>query len=122
VTPLWCLPAPSTGFEQGPVITHQHDRLVLRYNYETETGVYAWEELTFTGVIAYNFVDDPSCSAEQVGAYDQLVDVPDSPWLRGLLADRRYDASGVRHLRIYLDDVGCLDVAASGFAPPARGS
>jgi hypothetical protein len=115
---LWRMPAPSTGFEEGPVVRHQGDRLVVSYDYETPTGAYAWEDLVFTGVIAYTFVDDPACTAEQIDAYDQLVEVTGSAWLAGLLADRRYPAPGVRHLRIYFDDVGCLDVAASAFTPP----
>jgi hypothetical protein len=116
--PLWRLPAASSGFEEGPVIKSQNDRLVLSYDYETPTGEYAWEDLVFVGVIAYRFVDDPSCRPDQIDAYDQLVEVGDSDWLRQLLAGRRYDASSTRHLRIYLDDVGCLEVAASDFEPP----
>ena len=30
----------------------------------------------------------------------------------------RLEAPGVLHLRIYLDDVGCLEVAATDFTPP----
>lgn len=76
------------------------------------------EDLAFTGVIAYSFIDDASCTAEQIDAYDKLVEVADSDWLRRMLTDRRHESPDVRHLRIYLDDIGCLEVAASGFEPP----
>lgn len=115
---LWQLPSKSTEFEEGPVVKAQRDSLILRYDFETPTGEYAWEQLSFSGVIAYRFFDDPSCSEEQIRAYDVLVEVNDSSWLRELLAGRRLEAQEVRHLRIYLDDVGCLEVAGTDFAPP----
>jgi hypothetical protein len=119
---VWRLPSKSTEFEAGPRLMHERNRLIFSYDYETQTGAYEWEELSFSGVVAYRFVDDPSCTADQIDAYDQLVEIRDSSWLAELLTDRRYDAPGLKHLRIYLDDIGCLEVAATGFTPPPKRS
>jgi hypothetical protein len=61
-------------------------------------------------------------TSDQIDAHDQLVEIQNSSWLGELLTDRRYDAPGLRHLRIYLDDVGYLEVAATSFTPPPERS
>lgn len=115
---IWKLPCMSQEFESGPVLELQRGTLVLRYDFETVTGDYKWEAATFRSVMAVLFTDHESCSEEQVAAYDRLVEVGCSSWLKGLQSARIYPASGIRHLRIYFDELGCYDVAASDFDPP----
>lgn len=114
----WRLPCLSQEFESGPVAELHRERLVLRYDFETEAGDYEWEALTFHGVISALFTDHESCTADQVAAYDKLVEVEGSVWIEKLQSVRIERARGVRHLRIYFDELGCYDVAASDFEPP----
>lgn len=109
VNVLWTLPCPSQEFDQGPLVEHQFDRLVLRYDREGSTGEYIWEEIVFRGIEAYRFLTPPQCREEHLDAYDRLIEVAAFEWAP--------DAAG-KHLRIYMDDVGCLDVLCSAYLPP----
>jgi len=113
---VWQLRAPSQEFESGPQLAREFDALKIRYDFETDTGAYEWEEVTFTGVVAFRFTDAAHCSPEQIGAYDKLQIVNSSAWpsqLDGPPIDQ------VNHYRIYFDDVGCYEVLSRGFVPPA---
>jgi len=118
VSVAWRLPCLSQEFESGPVAELHRGRLALRYDFETDTGDYEWEALIFRGVISALFTDHESCTADQVAAYDKLVEVEGSEWVQKLRSARIEPARGVRHLRIYFDELGCYDVAASDFEPP----
>lgn len=114
---VWELPCKSQEFNQGPKIRQEAgDQLVLAYDFEQESGDYGWEELIFTGVAAFTYTAATHCSEEQIGAYDKLQDlgVTDSV---AAVVNR---SPGLRHFRIYFDDVGCYEVLASGFIPPAE--
>jgi hypothetical protein len=116
---VWLLPSPSQEFESGPQISREFDALKIRYDFESEAGAYEWEEVTFTGVVAFRFTDAVHCSPEQIGAYDKLQIVTGSAWQSQLDGP---PASHVNHYRIYFDDVGCYEVLSRGFVPPAQSS
>jgi hypothetical protein len=116
---IWALPVLSQECRDGPIGTVDRDgSFRLRYDYETETGAYAWEEVTFSGVEAASFTAHESCSEEQVGAYDKLVEVSESAWIATLQSHRVSPAVGLRHFRIYFDEVGCYEAVATEFVPP----
>jgi hypothetical protein len=115
-TTVWPLPHLSQEFVDGPKLRRElGERLVIAYDYEQRGGGYAWEELAFDGMIAFSFTEHRYCTAEQYHAYDVLQEVSDSGWIARL----RDAPSGVKHYRIYFDDIGCYEVLASGFTPPA---
>ena len=113
---MWQLPCKSQEFNEGPIIRPSSGQITIAYDFETETGDYAWEEVTFTGVAAFRFTAARYCTADQVSAYDNLQVIEESHWIDDL-SDPPVDA---RHYRIYFDDVGCYEVLASGFFPPAE--
>lgn len=115
---LWSMPFPSHDFEEGPQVQVARDQLTLSYDYETESGAYEWESLTFGGVVAVLLTLHESCAPEQIDAYDRLVEIPNSSWLTKLQAARLDWAEGLRHLRIYFDEYGCFDIAATSFETP----
>ena len=115
---LWALPVLSQEFRDGPVVESVRGSLRLRYDYETESGAYKWEEVTFAGVEAFAFTSHESCTEDQVDAYDVLVEVVDSAWIRQLQAARVAPTPRLRHMRIYFDEIGCYEVAAADFEPP----
>jgi hypothetical protein len=115
-TTVWELPHLSQEFIEGPKLRLEPgERLVISYDYEQRGGGYAWEELTFEGMVAFSFTEHRYCTAEQYHAYDELQEVSDSSWIARL----RDAPSGVKHYRIYFDDIGCYEVIAMGFTPPA---
>ena len=116
---IWLLPVLSQEFQDGPIVMHDASGLAVRFDYETASGEYAWREFAFGGVEAFKFTAHESCAEDQVGAYDRLVEVVDSPWVAALSATRADPLpAAVRHLRIYFDEVGCYEVVASTFTPP----
>lgn len=108
---VWRPEAKSQEFMNGPRLTHSFSRLLLAYDHEGPTGEYLWSGLEFSGVHAFTFTAYRSCSTEQVRAYDRLVRVSDSVWLAHLAGA----PEGVRHFRIYYDDIGAYDIAAHGY-------
>lgn len=107
----WVLPFKSQEFMQGPQLHQRFAEVELRLDHETETGEYIWSAIMFRGVHALRFTAHPSCSRDQVRAYDRLVQVNRSAWLERLKGAE----PSVRHYRIYFDEFGCYDIAAVGF-------
>jgi len=113
---VWSLPVPSQEFQQGPHILISAGKVTLGWDFESESGDYEWSSAEFTGVEAAKFTAHSSCTPDQVRAYDRLVKVEPSDMLASL---RGAGPKFLQHLRIYFDEVGCLDVVAEGFRPPA---
>lgn len=63
---------------------------------------------------AFAFTVASHCTPEQIEAYDELH-IVDSSWI----AQLDHAPPSLRHHRIYFDDVGCDEVLADGFTPPA---
>jgi hypothetical protein len=111
------LPSSTAEADEGPVIEQCPGKLTVRYDLENESGV-VWTTLAFDGAMASRFTPDPACEAWMVGAYSRVCVVDESPWLEEL---RRLSAkSGERipddrrHLLVYFDHHGCLEVVARG--------
>jgi hypothetical protein len=115
---VWSLPVLSQEFREGPVVELDRRALRLRYDYETETGEYAWQEIVFEGVEAFAFTGHSSCTADMIDAYDALVEIVDSAWVARLREAQREPAPDLRHLRIYFDENGCYDIVATAFELP----
>lgn len=111
---VWALPFKSQEFVEGPELIHSNAGLELRLDYETESGEYGWASVMFREVHAFSYTADASCTPEHVRAYDQIVEIVDGSWLRGLAGA----PAGVRHFRVYFDDIGAYDVAAASIELP----
>jgi hypothetical protein len=106
---VWVMPFKSQEFSRGPELVQKSGRAALRLDYETASGAYAWKTVRFLGVSAIEFTAWLSCTREQLSAYDRFVEVEPSEWLRSL----RGLPDGIHHFRVFFDDVGCYDVAAT---------
>ena len=115
---IWELPCKSQEFQAPPSLTQRGDRLELTYDFETESGQYQHATISFRGVESFSFTSFESCSPDQVAAYDEVVVVCASKWLKQLRSRRASEESLARHYRIFLDEVGCYEVVASEFSPP----
>ena len=68
-TIVWRLRCMSQEFDEGPVLRQDPgDQLALAYDFESESGDYAWEEIIFTGVVRFSFTTARYCSEAQIGA------------------------------------------------------
>jgi len=114
-TTVWDMPCKSQEFNEGPRLRQGPSTLALAYDFETESGDYAWEEVNFYGVVAFKFTAARYCTSDQIHAYDRLETVSESPWPLEL-AD---GPTGLEHYRIFFDDIGCYEVLAGSFVPPA---
>lgn len=107
----WRLPFKSQEMQGGPQVVQQPGELLLRLDYERDTGAYEWIQIRFEGDSAHRFTPFRSCTADQIHAYDSLVEVLDSDWLKGLPSL----PIGSRHFRLFFDDIGCHEVVAVDF-------
>lgn len=117
--PLATLPVPSTSFLSDATFDHPGGDALLRFEF-TRDGVAFRGGLRFEKVRAYHFRAEGHCTAWHVAdAYDTLVEVQDSAWVRELLAAEPAGAWGrwaIRHFMIYVDSFGCLEVAAGAWS------
>lgn len=112
---VWQLPCMSQEFDQGPVIRQGFDEFTISYDFEVDSGEYLWEDLIFTGAVAFAFTAVQHCTQDQVTAYDKLQEIESSEWIKELP-----DAPApLRHYRIFFDDFGCYEILATAFVPPA---
>jgi hypothetical protein len=107
---IWTSPIPSQEIEDGPELLIEPGHVILRYRGEGQSN---WVELRFRDILAVLFTEFLACNPEQVSAYDRLLDLGRATTLaRDVLAESKRDTAGMRHLRIFLDDVGAYDVIA----------
>lgn len=117
---IWELPCMSQEFLDGPQILMTRTTVTLKYDYETLTGEYLWASMVFKGVFGFSFTTYRSCSVEQIRAYDKLVEVQSSDWVKELLTrwPEYLETPLAHHYRIYFDDIGCYEIASTQFEPP----
>lgn len=114
---VWLMPFKSQEFERGPELIQRRGDASLRLDYETESGLYEWMVVYFTGVQAIRFTAWRYCSPDQIHAYDRLQEVNASEWMRAT-PDL---PGGIKHFRIFFDEVGCYELLAAGFAAERKG-
>jgi hypothetical protein len=107
---IWTSPIASQEIVDGPEATIFHARAVIRFRGEDEGE---WHQIGFSDVVKFVFTEFSSCTEEHLDAYDKLLDLEaDSQFARDAIATVRRDATGLRHFRIFFDDVGAYDVIA----------
>jgi hypothetical protein len=76
------------------------------------------ESFAFEDVYAMSVTYHSACSKEMITAYDQLVVIADSEWLRAIqaaVAASGGRADGLRHYRIYLDGGPCYEFISENY-------
>ena len=115
-TLLWTSPIASQDIEDGPDLLVQPGRVLLRFRGEGRSD---WIELRFQDIFRAMFTEFSVCSPEHLAAYDRLLDLGDaSPLAVEVLNSPRRDAAGMRHFRIFFDEVGAYDVIARDVEVP----
>lgn len=116
---VWRFPHMSQECRDGPRAHLSQGDLTVEYDYEP----YArddWVALHFTGVGAFAFTYQEACTTAQVDAYDCVLEVAKSSWLRrlGVDAEGHQSSLPMRNFRMYFDEYGCYDIAAETFNGP----
>lgn len=116
---IWQLPSMSQEFLNGPQVLLTRSTVTIKYDYETSTGEYQWASMIFRGVLGFAFTTRRACSVEQIRSYDTLVELEPSDWVTELLSrwSDILERPVVHHYRIYFDDIGCYEIAATLFEP-----
>lgn len=91
---------------------------MIRFSY-TREGVECRSGIRFKSVCATRSRAERCCTAWHIeGAYDTLVEVKQSSWVKELLADtdeRWRNEWETHHYMIYLDSAGCFEVVAESW-------
>ena len=122
--PLYTVPVPSTQFESGGAYMCDH---TIRFEYH-RSGVLYRNGIGFRAITAARTRAERCCKVWHIEeAYDTLVEVEDSLWVKEIRADTAEqwrDEWETHHYLIYLDSAGCFEVIAASWEvlPEEQGS
>lgn len=113
------LPQSTAECDKGPEVRFRPGQIMVRYDYESETGV-TWVTLRFTSALALKFTPDIATNELMVSAYSKICEIENSSWLRDLknnaLAQGAEMPDSLRHFLLYFDHYGCVEVIAENVA------
>jgi hypothetical protein len=116
---LYTVAVPSTDFASEAYWDGKGVSQAIRFSFEKNGAKYR-TGIEFRRVTAMRKRAERCCTAWHIeGAYDTLVEVEDSPWLREVEADTNAqwrDKWKMHHYMIYLDSVGCFEAIAESWA------
>lgn len=104
----WTTPAPSSSFVEGLSFKVGLKRTAsLQFSYEDSDDLIRRCELKFIGIESFKCTYMTSLSVEMINsAYDRLIEIPDSPWIKELKARTE---KPLKHFRICFDDGPCYE-------------
>ncbi|PWK16241.1 hypothetical protein [Tumebacillus permanentifrigoris] len=103
----------SQDFTTPPTFSVGKNLLYLNYDYELETGGYAWTGLTFYEVIGYKKSYLPIVELRHISAYNSVCMEVTSPWLEEAKQTYRdHEPFEFNHYVIFFEDFGCYEVLA----------
>jgi hypothetical protein len=110
---IWELPYPSTEIDNDfPEAILRSTILSIRIEYVESKAI----DLRFGSVVAMLFTEWTACPEQVLDAYDVILNVRDSDFLRQIEASLHIDRpKSLNHYRLYLDDIGCYEVIAASF-------
>ncbi|WHY84546.1 hypothetical protein QNH39_18025 [Neobacillus novalis] len=100
-------------FNESPKIQTRGRDVILSYDYEQDTGEYAWKSIIFVETIAYR-VSKMSCVGEDVlKSYNSISEVKYSQWLNEIKASYRGSQKfEYKHYLIFFDEYGTYEFIA----------
>ena len=122
MTPLYQPPVASTSFSGEADFSYP----VLRFQYR-RAGVLYRSGIRFEMITASRMRTERCCTVWHIEAYDTLVSVEGSAWLKEIVADTdetwRHKWK-MNHFMIYLDSAGCFEFIAEswGVLPEEAGA
>ena len=117
-TLLHTIPVPSTDFTQEAYWDERRPRPAIRFAYR-QNNIEHQGGITLGHVLATRTRAERCCTAWHIEAYDALVEIQDSEWVKEIKAqtDPNWrDKWEMHHYMIYLDSAGCFEVIAASYA------
>jgi hypothetical protein len=114
---LWTLPHPSSNLDAPDARTDGPDWVISYREPFTDEQV----ELRFMHVIYFAYTDGDEATADQVEAYDQVIEIDDSPLASAVSTRRSAGRADRHHYRFFWDEYGAFDIVAEAFVPPSIG-
>lgn len=115
---LYRVPAPSTTFTNEAYFDGEGSSPAIRFGYRKD-GSKHQGGVKFNHVLAVRTRSERCCTAWHIeGAYDTLVEVEDSPWVKEMRADTAEqwrNKWAMHHYMIYLDSAGCFEIIADSW-------
>lgn len=103
----------SQEFNQSPQLLREGRNMILKYDYETETGEYAWNGVTFLDVITCKMTKMVCEELYMIEAYDSVSIVRESDWIKDIAeAYKGNDLSSFNHYVIHFEDYGSYEFIA----------
>jgi hypothetical protein len=116
--PLHTVPVPSTNFTTHAYLDMQGIQPAIRFGYRKD-GVQHEGGIGFSKVCVLRTRAERCCTAWHIeDAYDTLVEVEASPWVKEIRADTAKQWRNkweMHHYMIYLDSVGCFEIIAESW-------
>jgi len=117
---VYIIPVPSTAFlEDAEFLQLLGRKCSLKYYYEGEDDYsIIFEELIFDGVESFKCTYFMACSLEMHYAYDKVLNVGLSQWLKDIienLLQNNADSKDLKHFRVYFDDGPCYEFICRSF-------
>lgn len=117
IVTIFELPHSTADCDYGPKIEFTSGEMKLSYDYEGE-DTELWFALGFEGALATRFTPDISVTEQMVSAYSKVCECVNSEWLAQLVSEAKKHGSkfpdGFKHLFVYFDHYGCVEVIARG--------
>jgi len=114
---LYTIPVPSTSFTTEAHFDGKESAII--FCYERDRSIHRGM-IKFRGIAAMRKRAERCCTAWHIeGAYDTLVEIAESDWLKEIRADTNLqwrDRWEMHHYMIYLDSVGCFEFIADSWA------
>ena len=116
---LFTIRVPSTSFTTGAYWDGNGVSPAIRFGY-IKDGKQVQDGIKFDHVCATRTRAERCCNVWHIeDAYDTLVEVEDSPWVREIRLDTKElwrNEWEMHHYMIYLDSAGCFEIIAASWA------
>jgi hypothetical protein len=117
--PLGQIPTPSTAITSDVAAVLSGGALTLKFQFDRD-GVLLTSGVVFLKVRAHRWRAESHCTVWHIeDVYDTIVEIEGSDWATELLMAEPIQARGrwvIRHFMLFLDSVGCFEIAAESWA------
>lgn len=112
---LFGIKGPSQEFIKSPQLDRSGKNMVLKYDYETETGEEKLAGIVFSDVVSCKITKEICVETHFIEAYDTVCIVKDSSWIMEIensyQGEKPFDFF---HYVIYFEDYGSYEFIAKG--------
>ena len=103
----------SQEFNESPQLVREGQNMILKYDYEKETGEYGWNGITFQDVVTCKITKMVCEELYIIQAYDSVAIVRESDWIKDVAKSYKgSDLNSFNHYAIHFEDYGSYEFIA----------